>query len=82
MLFFIHNKLIEKIDIFTVCSKIEVNFIVQNLDTTPYLPNDIVIRQGEEGDFIYFINKGSVTVSLNVVEVQKQNHLKSARQSE
>lgn len=67
-----HSRLIEKIDVFSVCSKIEVNFIVNNLHTLAYLPNDIVVRQGEEGEELFFINKGTVNVSLTLNEFNKQ----------
>jgi len=32
----------------------------------------VIIRQGEEGDQLYFVNKGEVSVTLEVRELRKR----------
>jgi len=36
-----------------------------------YLPNDVIIHQGEEPDNLYFINKGSVQVLMKKYDFSK-----------
>ena len=41
-----------------------INFIISNLDTMVFYPEDEVIAQGETADHMYFINKGDCEVSI------------------
>ena len=40
----LYNKVIKEIEIFDECTDIEVGFIVHNLKTLLFLPNDEIIR--------------------------------------
>ncbi len=77
-----HSTVIQKIDILEMCSEIEVNFIVNNLKTTLHLPNDVIVRQGEEGDSLYFINRGTVEIYINKFENKVDTNLRSHRDSQ
>ena len=64
VLFHLYKSVIRKIEIFDNCSDIELRYIVINMKTVIFLPLDMVIRQGESGDNLYFISRGSVDVFL------------------
>ena len=49
---------------FKKCSSVEQSFFIVNLKPVLFLPEDYIIREGERGDSLYFINKGEVEVSL------------------
>lgn len=63
------------------CSAIEKSFIVNNLKTILFMPDDIIIRQNEDSHYLYFINRGKVDVfheRLTVCkEYQKQHAMKN-----
>mmetsp|Transcript_10754 Transcript_10754/g.10875 ORF Transcript_10754/g.10875 Transcript_10754/m.10875 type:complete len:97 (+) Transcript_10754:3-293(+) len=44
ILYHIHSAVIESLDVLQDCEDIEVSYIVNNLNTTLYLPNDIIVR--------------------------------------
>lgn len=64
ILFHIYNPILSKISILHNCNSIEKIFIINHLNTTLYLPTDVIARQGEEGECLYFINKGIVEVQI------------------
>lgn len=39
-------------------------FFICNLKPVLFLPKDYIIREGERGDNLYFINKGEAVVTL------------------
>lgn len=79
ILFHIHSITIEKVDILSVCSDIEISFIVKSLKTSLYLPNDLIVRQGEEGDCLFLINRGNVEVQMNKYETPLKSEYKIAQ---
>ena len=78
VLFKIHKATLDKITILRECSSIEKSFIVSHLVTQLFMEGDQIIRQGEEGDCLYFINKGEVEVKLQIYQYEnKANELVS-----
>ena len=57
--------------IFTNCTDIEVAFMVNNLKTLLFLPEDEIIRQGDFGNRMYFISTGYVEVFLRTAKLKK-----------
>jgi hypothetical protein len=41
------------------------------LKSASYLPYDVLIRQGDFGDKVYFLNSGSVEVLIEIYRVRK-----------
>ena len=58
----IHKETLDRIQILSECSTIEKSFIISHLKTQISMENDRIIDQGEEGDLLYFINKGEVEI--------------------
>jgi hypothetical protein len=69
ILFHMYKSIIRKIQIFDACSDIELRFVVMNMKTVIFLPNDEIIRQGDNGDNLYFISRGSAEVFIKSDEV-------------
>jgi CRP-like cAMP-binding protein len=63
-----YKSIIRKIEIFDECSDIELRYIVVNMKTVIFLPHDEIIRQGDNGDNLYFISRGSVDVFMKSEE--------------
>lgn len=64
ILFHMYKSVIRKIEIFDSCSDIELRYIVVNMKTVIFLPLDEIIRQGDTGDSIYFLSRGSCDVFM------------------
>ena len=64
ILFHLHSEVITSIDILQGLSEIELNFIVVNLKNVLFLPGDVVIRQGEEAETMFFLTKGKADVQI------------------
>ena len=45
-------------------SSVEQSFFISNMKPVLFLPEDVIGREGEKGDNLYFINKGEVLVKL------------------
>eukprot|EP00347_Sterkiella_histriomuscorum_P005402 403356751 len=73
---YINKKLIAQIDFFADFSEVEIFYICTNLKMLLYLPQDMVIRQSEEADNLYFINKGSAQVIMNKYDFLKQKQIR------
>ena len=58
------------------CSSIEKSFIISNLQITIFMQDDEIMRQGEEGGCLYFINKGVVKVQIEKIEYETSHYLK------
>ena len=67
----LYIKVIHDIEIFDMCTEIEIAFIVNNLKTLLFLPDDEILRQGDFGNRVYFIGSGLVDIFL-VQEKLKQ----------
>ena len=63
VLFKIYKKTLDKIVILTTCDSVEKSFIISHLKIAIFMQGDDICRQGEEGDELYFINKGVVKVT-------------------
>jgi len=62
ILLFLNRSIIEKVTIFKNTNELFLREIVQLLELKVFLPNDYIIRQGELGDCMYFLNSGEVEV--------------------
>jgi CRP-like cAMP-binding protein len=52
---------------------VEQCFFICNLKPVLFLPDDYIIREGERGDSLYFINKGECDVTLRDSKTKEQN---------
>ena len=75
VLFKIHKKTLDKIVILTTCDSVEKSFIISHLKIAIFMQGDDICRQGEEGDELYFINKGVVKVSIEKIDYKISNKL-------
>lgn len=64
ILFHMYEATLNKVSVLKDCSKIEKSFIVMNLKTILFMPHDVVIRQYEDGDSLFFLNKGQAEVLI------------------
>ena len=62
ILFHMYKQIVKKISIFDSCSNTEIRYLVNKMRTVIFLPNDDIIRQGDNGKRLYFINRGTVEV--------------------
>ena len=74
VLFKIHKTKIDRIQILKDCDSVEKSFIISNLQISIYMADDEVCRQGEEGDELYFINRGAVKVQISKIEYELSNN--------
>ncbi|KAI4467253.1 i[[h]] channel isoform e [Holotrichia oblita] len=58
-----YTALVESVSILQDLPENLVNLIVSHLKSEIYLPNDIIIKAGTDGDCMYFIASGTVAVS-------------------
>lgn len=73
ILFHMYKTIIRKIEIFDNCSDIELRYIVVNMKTVIFLPNDEIIRQGDNGDNLYFLSRGSADVFIDSDELKPED---------
>ena len=64
ILYHLHSSLIKKVTFFKNCSSVEQCFFITKLKPVLFLPKDNVLREGERGDNLYFLNKGEASVSI------------------
>ena len=62
----LHRRLIRKVPLFQRCGEDCVRRLVQMLKFEVFLPGDWIVRQGEEGDEMFFLNNGTAEVWVNV----------------
>ena len=79
VLFKIHKSTLDKISVLENCSSIEKSFVISNLQMAIYMENDEICRQGEEGEQLYFINKGVVKVTIAKREYERSHYLKDQK---
>lgn len=58
--------LIHKVLILSKCGSVEQAFVIARLRPVLFLAGDIIMREGEKGDHIYFLNKGEIQVMLKI----------------
>ena len=46
------------------CSSVEKSFFVENMKPVLFMAGDVIIQEGEVGEFVYFIRSGEVSISL------------------
>jgi len=56
------RQLIENVTIFKNLPKDVLQSIVKNLKFELYLPNDVIIKAGSQGDCMFFLSSGTVAV--------------------
>lgn len=56
------RRLIENVAIFKNLPRNALQSIVKNLKFELYLPNDVIIKAGSQGDCMFFLSSGTVTV--------------------
>lgn len=56
----------KKVYLFQNCSSVEQCFFICKLKPVLFLPGDNVLREGERGDNLYFLNKGELSVSIDI----------------
>jgi hypothetical protein len=59
------RKLIENVPLFKDVTPMAMIGLVHRLQSTIALPNQVLLRQGEYGDRMYFITKGLLTVYID-----------------
>lgn len=70
ILYHLHSALIKKVVFFQKCSSVEHCFFICKLKSVLFLPLDYIIREGEQGDRLYFINKGEASVLIRIDPTQ------------
>ena len=58
----LHRSLIRQVPLFQRCEEACIATLVRHFRFVVFLPGDFVIRQGEAGETMYFINKGEAEV--------------------
>ncbi|CAM9236324.1 unnamed protein product [Chrysoparadoxa australica] len=58
------RRLVEKVPLFKTCSPAGIIALVQNLYTSIILPGELVVREGESAECMYFISRGKVKVFI------------------
>ena len=67
-----NKELISKIDFMnTEFQDVEISFLISCFKLELYLPTDCIIRQGEDADRMYFLNKGTVDVFITKYDFVK-----------
>ena len=65
ILLHLNRGILEKVTLFQQAPETFVREVVQRLEAAVFLPGDYIIRQGEYGDCMYFLNAGEVEVLVN-----------------
>lgn len=62
IMYHLHQELIKKVSLFKNYSSVEQCFFICRLKPVLFLQGDCVMREGETGDNVYFLNKGDLQV--------------------
>jgi CRP-like cAMP-binding protein len=81
ILYHLHQSLMKKVKLFKNCSSVEQCFFICRLKPVLFLPKDRVLSEGERGDNMYFLNKGSLSVSIREIDSKKQLHISCLQES-
>lgn len=65
LLLFVNKGILEKVELFRNTDEVFIREIVQLLRPMVFLPEDYIIRQGEYGECMYFLNSGDAEVLIN-----------------
>lgn len=66
---FLNRTIIDKVSLFKDADEVFIREVVQILEPLVFLPDDYIIRQGEYGECMYFLNSGDIEVLFNGVRV-------------
>jgi len=66
---FLNREILEKVSLFKNTDEVFIHEVVEELEPLVFLPGDFIIRQGEWGDCMYFLCKGSAEVCVNGKQV-------------
>ncbi|HOJ52736.1 MAG TPA: cyclic nucleotide-binding domain-containing protein [Syntrophales bacterium] len=62
---FLNRDILEKVSVFKEADEVFIREVIEELEPMVFLPGDFIIRQGEHGDSMYFLNTGSVEVIVD-----------------
>lgn len=62
---YLNRGILTKVPFFKDADEVFIREIIPKLRHHTFLPGDLIMRQGEYGDCMYFINSGNVTVLIN-----------------
>lgn len=71
IMLYLNRDMLMKVDLFKNSQELFVREAIQMLKPLIYLPEDYIIRQGEYGDCMYFLNSGEIEVLVNESQVAK-----------
>ena len=69
-----HQKCVSEVPLFSELEISELLYIISNLKTQIFMPNDYIIRKGEIGREMYFITEGMVT-EQQIAELENENEV-------
>lgn len=72
----------KKVIFFKNYTSVEQCFFICKLKPVLFLPDDPVLREGETGDNIYFLNKGELSVWLNFSKKEGYENLETQENEE
>lgn len=64
-----NRDIMEKVALFRNADEVFIHEVIEELEFLIFLPGDFIIRQGELGDCMYFLCRGSVEVVVNEQQV-------------
>jgi len=67
-----HQEMILKVPLFKELDPVEILSIVQKLKTSIYMPGDKIIREGERGTEMFFVQEGVAEMLIKKTENDKQ----------
>lgn len=66
---FLNREILDKVSLFKNTDEVFISEVIEELEPLVFLPGDFIIRQGEWGDCMYFLSKGSMEVIVNDKQV-------------
>lgn len=71
IMLYLNRDMLMKVDLFKNSQEFFVREAIQMLKPLIFLPEDYIIRQGEYGDCMYFLNSGEIEVLVNDSQVAR-----------
>ncbi len=62
---FLNREILQKVPLFNNESEVFVHEVIELLEPLVFLPGDMIIRQGEFGDCMYFLSSGEAEIQVN-----------------